>query len=47
MLLYALCSFMSGKKTLVVLPREAVNDFNLQVGILGFDADLKNRGLML
>lgn len=35
-------SFMSGKKTVVVLPREPINDFNLLVGILGFDRDLKN-----
>lgn len=38
---------MSGKKTVVVLPREPINDFNLLVGILGFDRDLKNWGLML
>lgn len=30
------------KKSVVVLDREPVNDFNLLVGILGFDRDLKN-----
>lgn len=39
---YAHIHLCQEKKPVVVLPREPVNDFNLLVGILGFDRDLKN-----
>lgn len=41
-ILYTHTHLCQGKKTVVLLPREPVNDFNLLVGILGFDRDLKN-----